>query len=112
MVVLGHKHVAGISYWAPIPSAAKDMLYFAIMYAGATPSHCWLRFRAGDRLKMRGSADFCRCGTAVRVKRNVPRTLISCMRSRSEEHTSELQSRFDLVCRLLLEKKTLAYYAT
>src|SRR6266513_4104431 len=27
------------------------------------------------------------------------------MPSRSEEHTSELQSRFDLVCRLLLEKK-------
>src|SRR5699024_12733182 len=26
-------------------------------------------------------------------------------RGRSEEHTSELQSRFDLVCRLLLEKK-------
>src|SRR5699024_11786536 len=28
-------------------------------------------------------------------------------RPRSEEHTSELQSRFDLVCRLLLEKKNL-----
>src|SRR5699024_11800399 len=27
------------------------------------------------------------------------------LRQRSEEHTSELQSRFDLVCRLLLEKK-------
>src|SRR5699024_12742848 len=27
------------------------------------------------------------------------------LRHRSEEHTSELQSRFDLVCRLLLEKK-------
>src|SRR5699024_12752591 len=27
------------------------------------------------------------------------------MPMRSEEHTSELQSRFDLVCRLLLEKK-------
>src|SRR5699024_12305463 len=27
------------------------------------------------------------------------------VRFRSEEHTSELQSRFDLVCRLLLEKK-------
>src|SRR5207249_7666805 len=26
-------------------------------------------------------------------------------KGRSEEHTSELQSRFDLVCRLLLEKK-------
>src|SRR5437868_3930557 len=29
------------------------------------------------------------------------------LRSRSEEHTSELQSRFDLVCRLLLEKKNI-----
>src|SRR5207249_7615507 len=28
---------------------------------------------------------------------------------RSEEHTSELQSRFDLVCRLLLEKKKKKY---
>src|SRR2546421_2373799 len=27
------------------------------------------------------------------------------VRTRSEEHTSELQSRSDLVCRLLLEKK-------
>src|SRR5207249_9041206 len=30
-------------------------------------------------------------------------------RPRSEEHTSELQSRFDLVCRLLLEKKKKIY---
>src|SRR5206468_13099434 len=30
---------------------------------------------------------------------------ISSFRRRSEEHTSELQSRSDLVCRLLLEKK-------
>src|SRR6266536_3254759 len=28
-----------------------------------------------------------------------------CRPARSEEHTSELQSRVDLVCRLLLEKK-------
>src|SRR5271167_5273809 len=32
-------------------------------------------------------------------------TSIGTWRQRSEEHTSELQSRFDLVCRLLLEKK-------
>src|SRR5699024_12621696 len=32
---------------------------------------------------------------------------ISYEDARSEEHTSELQSRFDLVCRLLLEKKKL-----
>src|SRR5207249_10285491 len=31
---------------------------------------------------------------------------------RSEEHTSELQSRFDLVCRLLLEKKNDHRYYT
>src|SRR6266496_4585904 len=33
------------------------------------------------------------------------RCMRSPSRSRSEEHTSELQSRRDLVCRLLLEKK-------
>src|SRR5207247_3900848 len=31
---------------------------------------------------------------------------------RSEEHTSELQSRVDLVCRLLLEKKKELHYRT
>src|SRR5438067_5941839 len=31
--------------------------------------------------------------------------VLSLADQRSEEHTSELQSRFDLVCRLLLEKK-------
>src|SRR5699024_11320047 len=31
---------------------------------------------------------------------------------RSEEHTSELQSRFDLVCRLLLEKKNNKSYTS
>src|SRR5690606_41954172 len=30
---------------------------------------------------------------------------VACERVRSEEHTSELQSRENLVCRLLLEKK-------
>src|SRR5437868_10804317 len=33
------------------------------------------------------------------------RWLVVAHEQRSEEHTSELQSRFDLVCRLLLEKK-------
>src|SRR5690625_5506182 len=34
-----------------------------------------------------------------------PRARPRCRRRRSEEHTSELQSRGHLVCRLLLEKK-------
>src|SRR5260221_10801891 len=44
------------------------------------------------------------CGVAATCAKGAPcrpRT-----RSRSEEHTSELQSHSDLVCRLLLEKKT------
>src|SRR5438067_8561124 len=44
---------------------------------------------------------------APRPEGSVP----SSRRTRSEEHTSELQSRFDLVCRLLLEKKK-KYQAT
>src|SRR2546421_5288777 len=37
--------------------------------------------------------------------RNFPRLWLQFSKVRSEEHTSELQSRSDLVCRLLLEKK-------
>src|SRR3712207_7151459 len=40
-----------------------------------------------------------------RAKRSRNRTRRPPRRSRSEEHTSELQSRQYLVCRLLLEKK-------
>src|SRR5207249_10393186 len=41
-------------------------------------------------------------GTAIiRIDRRC-RGNFSCVMKRSEEHTSELQSRFDLVCRLLL----------
>src|SRR5207249_9772148 len=41
----------------------------------------------------------------TRSRLRTQRGLIGVVSSRSEEHTSELQSRFDLVCRLLLEKK-------
>src|SRR6266576_7116009 len=41
------------------------------------------------------------CGPVVRVDDDPARRI----EERSEEHTSELQSRRDLVCRLLLEKK-------
>src|SRR5436309_10287657 len=42
-----------------------------------------------------------------------PHQALDCRSSgRSEEHTSELQSRENLVCRLLLEKKKLLHTAT
>src|SRR2546429_3252889 len=45
---------------------------------------------------------------SARVNPRTPRSNSSCSHpnlGRSEEHTSELQSRLHLVCRLLLEKK-------
>src|SRR5256885_12051639 len=43
--------------------------------------------------------------------RNPQRPLRSRQAARSEEHTSELQSPCNLVCRLLLEKKKTMHYA-
>src|SRR2546422_9843257 len=44
------------------------------------------------------------CGRPLRTSRS-PRSCRLARPCRSEEHTSELQSRLHLVCRLLLEKK-------
>src|SRR2546428_3769372 len=64
--------------------------------AGHIP-HCWIpeARRAGGLLR---SHDRLHAVLAASLKRR-------CRERRSEEHTSELQSRSDLVCRLLLEKK-------
>src|SRR5688572_31727363 len=50
------------------------------------------------------------CTISMAAKRILPRAACAearagTMASRSEEHTSELQSQSNLVCRLLLEKK-------
>src|SRR3712207_8242789 len=60
-------------------------------------------FRAGRRCRGRNLRGAARPGrSGVRRDR---RARQQCRRLRSEEHTSELQSRQYLVCRLLLEKK-------
>src|SRR3712207_8508872 len=50
-------------------------------------------------------------GRAGRGHRTAPGVRVAG-RGRSEEHTSELQSRQYLVCRLLLEKKKKTHYPT
>src|SRR5207248_6333897 len=47
------------------------------------------------------------CTTTDFTAEPVPELIHACVdgKARSEEHTSELQSPYDLVCRLLLEKK-------
>src|SRR6266496_4554779 len=46
-----------------------------------------------------------RCGAFRDACRALSLSYVAIVPCRSEEHTSELQSRRDLVCRLLLEKK-------
>src|SRR5699024_12388776 len=64
---------------------------------------------AGRRDQFRRAVRECR--RPQRLLRSEPQCLwpstftYSSSKLRSEEHTSELQSRFDLVCRLLLDKK-------
>src|SRR2546426_7409473 len=60
-----------------------------------------------------GPRDPGREGGAVARRRAARRAVPACLRHRtdhrSEEHTSELQSPCNLVCRLLLEKKKESY---
>src|SRR5688572_31287347 len=61
--------------------------------------------------RSRGDRSFgCRVSSEPVAWRSVPmarpgRTALEVLDARSEEHTSELQSQSNLVCRLLLEKK-------
>src|SRR6478672_12044618 len=52
-----------------------------------------------------GAPFTCRCASPIPTRPTGRGRRRSACRPRSEEHTSELQSRSDLVCRLLLEKK-------
>src|SRR5699024_12322013 len=61
--------------------------------------------RSSDRHHRRRSRMDHRAEQALLLKASYPRRRAADRDFRSEEHTSELQSRFDLVCRLLLEKK-------
>src|SRR5438067_6014794 len=67
-----------------------------------------------SQAKIRDSGRGSLCGTCQRCRDRCTGGLVQSREDssrcqsgseRSEEHTSELQSRFDLVCRLLLEKK-------
>src|SRR5436309_4672189 len=53
----------------------------------------------------RENAGFAMAGTILQGAEGCPRHGETSVLPRSEEHTSELQSRENLVCRLLLEKK-------
>src|SRR5699024_12393352 len=62
----------------------------------------WIAARLGSS---RGSSEAPGRGEITPSRRTSSRSSTVSPAARSEEHTSELQSRFDLVCRLPLEKK-------
>src|SRR5699024_12303162 len=61
--------------------------------------------RHGKEMNVSPSADYQITEDDVLIVIGADKDISKFERHRSEEHTSELQSRFDLVCRLLLEKK-------
>src|SRR5690606_17849992 len=63
----------------------------------------WFGFNAGSELEADGFAGLAMINTFVATAAAALTWML--MERRSEEHTSELQSRENLVCRLLLEKK-------
>src|SRR5437773_9117209 len=66
-----------------------------------------------DDRDARDPRDRSRAGDSARAESVVRRSVLPGARHRrSEEHTSELQSHHDLVCRLLLEKKKEPYRQT
>src|SRR5438309_3905954 len=72
------------------PATMADTSSFKVARTSATASGCF-RYGSPDRRTWPSCA---------RAEKSYARRI-----RRSEEHTSELQSQFHLVCRLLLEKK-------
>src|SRR2546422_5692752 len=62
-------------------------------------------FRSLLEVELAQRRQSCRLGDDVGAVREQRAHLLLRLEKRSEEHTSELQSRLHLVCRLLLEKK-------
>src|SRR5699024_12539202 len=98
-------HSLHLPYLLSFPTRRSSDLRLSVKVRAITSRCCSgvreLKRTAYPDTRMVSCGYFSGCLTASsRVSRR--RTLTF---RRSEEHTSELQSRFDLVCRLLLEKK-------
>src|SRR5207249_10553801 len=88
----------GLSYWFFFYNHPPTTEFYTLSLHDALPIYPSLpAARTGLRNDPSCAASSCRC-SCLRAHRQLEA-------ARSEEHTSELQSRFDLVCRLLLEKK-------
>src|SRR5690606_39707475 len=91
-----------------------NQVVLALMYAGAALTAFAALFPFIDRATATVLADHIRAGypayepgaiDAAVTAYLILLSVVGALGLRSEEHTSELQSRENLVCRLLLEKK-------
>src|SRR5260370_5347245 len=82
---------------------------YTTLFRSSPPASCWSpvshrglgRSSPRSRSPQRSSSTI----SGTRETRSAPSSWVPEIVDRSEEHTSELQSHLNLVCRLLLEKK-------
>src|SRR5690625_3190077 len=107
----------GVSYWHTFTEDLSDP------FGTGTAIRPWDKFEGMDLAKARVEAafeffeklnvpyfcfhdvDIAPVGDTLKESNENLDTIVTMIKDRSEEHTSELQSRGHLVCRLLLEKK-------
>src|SRR5690606_40899667 len=79
-------------------------LFRSVVYAGSAEQADLIKDR---RIDLINNSLFVRHASLLEVGQTIPVVMLPISKEivRSEEHTSELQSRENLVCRLLLEKK-------
>src|SRR5207248_11662033 len=85
----------------PRPQPTSTLFPYTTLFRSCTPEFLTSTFSRSSRFLTPISAVCCACT----VGEKPPIRDSSAGSGRSEEHTSELQSPYDLVCRLLLEKK-------
>src|SRR5688500_19921775 len=93
---------------------ACDLLHVLTLLDALPISAACRRINCGTRSRLTSSsaAPICaRCRRCSATPTSRRRRSTRTSRARSEEHTSELQSPCNLVCRLLLEKKKEKYRA-
>src|SRR5690606_41857030 len=102
---------------APLTSLSCSLIFFFYSYADHRDLHSFPTRRSSDLVAAATAKAVLAPSTSawtmsLKLNRvsllNALTTIVSTMpykAARSEEHTSELQSRENLVCRLLLEKK-------
>src|SRR3712207_7592327 len=78
---------------------------YTTLFRSATRKRCRATATADSRGSASTNTATCTSGCSPSSTPSTSRVSPAATRQRSEEHTSELQSRQYLVCRLLLEKK-------